>query len=190
MMSWPVVNAAPGELSQSTALAISSGVPMRPADAATDPIDVGRFEQVSDHDLRTHFAQRVRAFVFISHHRAHRLALLQQQFGDRAPLSRRRGPPRRDQNGSCHVFSSSCVECGRRSPVHHYPLLGHDVRQEPSCHVCGASGVDQLRRDVVRRRLVELLPVRNQACSWQNERIGDWLCPGPVRRQRRYRAAA
>jgi hypothetical protein len=30
-MSWPVVNAAPGELSQSTALAISSGVPMRPA---------------------------------------------------------------------------------------------------------------------------------------------------------------
>jgi hypothetical protein len=30
MMSWPVVNAAPGELSQSTALAISSGVPMRP----------------------------------------------------------------------------------------------------------------------------------------------------------------
>jgi hypothetical protein len=31
MMSWPVVNAAPGELSQSTALAISSGVPMRPA---------------------------------------------------------------------------------------------------------------------------------------------------------------
>src|SRR5262249_3736943 len=30
MMSWPVMNAAPGELSQSTALAISSGVPMRP----------------------------------------------------------------------------------------------------------------------------------------------------------------
>jgi hypothetical protein len=31
MMSWPVVNAASGELSQRTALAISSGVPMRPA---------------------------------------------------------------------------------------------------------------------------------------------------------------
>src|SRR6201987_6547060 len=30
VMSWPVGNAAPGELSQSTALAISSGVPMRP----------------------------------------------------------------------------------------------------------------------------------------------------------------
>jgi hypothetical protein len=30
MMSWPVMNAAPGELSQSTALAISSGVPTRP----------------------------------------------------------------------------------------------------------------------------------------------------------------
>ena len=29
-MSWPVVKAAPGELSQSTALAISSGIPMRP----------------------------------------------------------------------------------------------------------------------------------------------------------------
>ena|SRR5271165_70349 len=29
MMSWPVVKAAPGELSQSTALAISSGIPMR-----------------------------------------------------------------------------------------------------------------------------------------------------------------
>src|SRR5258705_10056582 len=30
MMFWPVGNAAPGELSQSTALAISFGVPMRP----------------------------------------------------------------------------------------------------------------------------------------------------------------
>ena len=30
VMFWPVMNAAPGELSQSTALAISSGVPMRP----------------------------------------------------------------------------------------------------------------------------------------------------------------
>ena len=30
VMSWPVMNAAPGELSQSTVLAISSGVPMRP----------------------------------------------------------------------------------------------------------------------------------------------------------------
>jgi hypothetical protein len=30
MMSWPVVNAAPGELSHSTALAISSTVPIRP----------------------------------------------------------------------------------------------------------------------------------------------------------------
>ena len=31
IMSWPVVEAAPGELSQRTALAISSGVPTRPA---------------------------------------------------------------------------------------------------------------------------------------------------------------
>jgi len=49
--------------------------------------------------------QRLRAFVFISHHRTHRFALLQQQFGDRAPYradaARRAG----DQNGVCHVFS-------------------------------------------------------------------------------------
>ena len=42
-------------------------------------------EQIANHDLRTHVAQRLRAFVFISHHRTHRFALLQQQFGDRAP---------------------------------------------------------------------------------------------------------
>ena len=63
-------------------------------------------EQIADHDLRTHVAQRLRAFVFISHHRTHRFALLQQQFGDRAPYradaARRAG----DQNGMCHVFSS------------------------------------------------------------------------------------
>jgi hypothetical protein len=42
-------------------------------------------EQITDHDLRTLVAQRLRAFVFSSHHRTHRFALLQQQFGDRAP---------------------------------------------------------------------------------------------------------
>jgi hypothetical protein len=61
-------------------------------------------EQIADHDFRTHVAQRLRAFVFISHHRTHCLALLQEQFGDRATYpadaARRTG----DQNGICHVL--------------------------------------------------------------------------------------
>jgi len=32
-------------------------------------------EQIADHDLGTHVAQRLRAFVFMSHHRTHRFAL-------------------------------------------------------------------------------------------------------------------
>jgi len=60
-------------------------------------------EQIADHDLRTHVAQPLRASVFISHHRTHRFALLQQQFGDRASYrpdaARRAG----DQNRICHV---------------------------------------------------------------------------------------
>jgi hypothetical protein len=66
-------------------------------------------EQIADHDLRTRVAQCLRAFVFISNHRTHRFALLQQQFGERAPdpadAARRAG----DQNGICHVFSSHAV---------------------------------------------------------------------------------
>jgi hypothetical protein len=55
-------------------------------------------EQIADHDLRTYAAQRLSAFVFISHHRTHRFALFQQQFGDGAPY--RADPARRagDQN--------------------------------------------------------------------------------------------
>jgi hypothetical protein len=34
-------------------------------------------EQIADHDLRSHVAQRLLTFVFISHHRTHRFALLQ-----------------------------------------------------------------------------------------------------------------
>jgi hypothetical protein len=41
-------------------------------------------EQIADHDLRTQTAQCLRALVLSSHHRSHRLAMLQQQFGDRA----------------------------------------------------------------------------------------------------------
>jgi hypothetical protein len=62
-------------------------------------------EQIADYDLRTQIAQRLRAVVFISDHRAHRFALLQQQFGDRAPYradaARRPG----DQNAMFHVYS-------------------------------------------------------------------------------------
>jgi hypothetical protein len=35
-------------------------------------------EQIAYHDLCTHVAQRLRAFVFISHHCTHCVALLQQ----------------------------------------------------------------------------------------------------------------
>src|SRR5260370_230631 len=64
-------------------------------------------EQITNHNLRTHIAQRLRAFVFISHHRTHRLALLQQQFGDRAPYRADAPSLAGDQNGGiCHVLSS------------------------------------------------------------------------------------
>jgi Epoxide hydrolase N terminus len=64
-----------------------------------------QIEQIANHDLRTHVAQRLCAFVFSSHHRTHRFAVLQQQFSDRTPYradtARRAG----DQNGICHVPS-------------------------------------------------------------------------------------
>jgi hypothetical protein len=63
-------------------------------------------EQIADHDLCTHIAQRLRAFVFLSHHRTHCFALFQQHFGERAAYradaARRAG----DQNGACPCFSS------------------------------------------------------------------------------------
>jgi hypothetical protein len=42
-------------------------------------------EQIANHDLRTHVAQRLSALVFGSHHRTHRFALLKEQFGDGSP---------------------------------------------------------------------------------------------------------
>jgi hypothetical protein len=65
-----------------------------------------RTSQLADHDLRTHVEQHPRAFVFISHHRTHRFALLQQQFGDHAPYSADAARRAGDQNGLCHVLSS------------------------------------------------------------------------------------
>jgi hypothetical protein len=60
-------------------------------------------------DLRTHVAQHLRAFVFISHHRSHGFALLQQQFGDRAPYRADAACRAGDQNGICHVLCSSAL---------------------------------------------------------------------------------
>jgi hypothetical protein len=66
-------------------------------------------EQIADHDLRTHVAQCLSALVLSSHHSTHRFAVLQQQFGDRAPYradaARRAG----DQNGICHFSSASFI---------------------------------------------------------------------------------
>ena len=63
-------------------------------------------EQITDHDLCTLVAQRLRAFVFSSDQRTHCFALRQKQFGDCAPYcadaARRAG----DQNRVCHVVSS------------------------------------------------------------------------------------
>jgi hypothetical protein len=50
-----------------------------------NPLHRIEIKQIADHDLRAHAPQRLRAFVFISHHRTHRFPLLQQQIGDRAP---------------------------------------------------------------------------------------------------------
>src|ERR1700730_10691025 len=60
-------------------------------------------EQIPDHDLRTHVAQCLRAFVVISHHRTHRFALLQQLFGDRPPYPTDASRRSCDQNWICHV---------------------------------------------------------------------------------------
>ena len=78
-------------------------------------------EQTADHHLGTHIAQRLRAFVFISHHRTYRLALFQQQFGDRAPYPADAASRAGDQNGICHIFpfalpeSSQIRECASTS---------------------------------------------------------------------------
>jgi len=62
-------------------------------------------EQTADYHFRTHIAQRLRAFVFISHHRTHRFALLQQQFGDRASYSANASRRAGNQDRVCHVYS-------------------------------------------------------------------------------------
>src|SRR5260370_1105971 len=73
-------------------------------------------EQIANHDLRTLVAQRLRAFVFSSHHRAHRFALLQEQFGYRASYRADSTRGSGDQNGAFH-FSSSFHQDGSFRPV-------------------------------------------------------------------------
>jgi len=73
--------------------------------AGNHPVHRIEIEQIADHDLGAHIAQRPRAVVFISDHRAHRFALLQQQFGDRAPDRADAARRARDQNGMFHVSS-------------------------------------------------------------------------------------
>jgi hypothetical protein len=74
-------------------------------------------EQIADHDLRTHVAQRLRAFVFISHHRTHRFALPQQQIGDPAPHSADAARRAGDENGICDGFSSHAFTQNRKSAL-------------------------------------------------------------------------
>ena len=67
------------------------------------PVHGFEIEQITGHNLRSQVAQRLRAFVFLSHHRTHRFALLQQHFGDgasyAADATRRAG----NQNGSVYI---------------------------------------------------------------------------------------
>jgi hypothetical protein len=63
-------------------------------------------EQIANHDLRTHVAQRLSALVFGSHHRAHRFALLKQQFGNGSPHSADTARRAGYQDGIRHVLSS------------------------------------------------------------------------------------
>jgi hypothetical protein len=74
----------------------------QPGDRPVHRIEV---EQIADHDLRADVAQRLRALVFSSHHGAYRVAVLQQQPGDRAPYAAHAACRAGDQNGSRHVLS-------------------------------------------------------------------------------------
>jgi hypothetical protein len=95
-------------------------------------------------NLRTHVAQCLRAFIFISHHRTHRFALLQQLFGDRAPYptdaSRRAG----DQNWICHVWFPPKRVSPLHGQVNHVHLFEElaEIICEPFAD--GAAGVGYL----------------------------------------------
>jgi hypothetical protein len=85
-------------------------------------------EQIGNYDLRTHVAQRLRAFVFISHHRTHGSALLQEQFDDRAPYPADAARRPSDQTGICHV-----------APIKLPKLIVRPFEREPRCHCAAVS---------------------------------------------------
>jgi hypothetical protein len=66
-----------------------------------------RFEiqQIPGYDFRTHVSQTSRALVFLSHHRTHSFALLQQELDDRTSNCTYTTGRAGDQNGIRHDFS-------------------------------------------------------------------------------------
>src|ERR1051325_5015488 len=97
--------------------------------AGNHPMHRIEVEQIADHDLRTHVAQGLRAFVFTSHHRTHSFALLQEQFCNRAASPANAARRAGDQNGICHSSflpspksrviastRSSLIHCGSSPP--------------------------------------------------------------------------
>src|SRR6185503_10436558 len=87
--------------------------------AGNHPMHRIEIKQIAGNDLRTHVAQRLRAFVFSSHHRTHRFALLQQQFSNGAPYRANTTRGTGDQNGTLHVLSFN--------PSHWCTVAGHDA---------------------------------------------------------------
>jgi len=75
---------------------------LAPGDRAMHRVEV---EQVADYDLRAQVAQRLRAMVFIAHHRAHRFSLLEQHLGDGASDAAGAAAGAGDQDRSRHVLS-------------------------------------------------------------------------------------
>src|SRR6202043_1145820 len=53
--------------------------------AVDDPIDIGRFEQVSDHHLGAGGPQRCRPIILATHHGANRKPAIEEQAGHGSP---------------------------------------------------------------------------------------------------------
>ena len=85
--------------------------------AGNCPMHRIEIQKIANHNLGAKFAQRLRAFVFNSHHRAHGLALLQQQLGDRASYPANAARRTSDQNELCHVFPPLGLITPRLLPI-------------------------------------------------------------------------
>jgi hypothetical protein len=73
---------------------------------AISPMHRIEIEQIADHNLRTHVAQRLRAFVFTSHHRTHRSCLASTAVSVTVrPYAPTRPAAASDQNGIAMYFS-------------------------------------------------------------------------------------